>query len=213
MNILIVAATHIESKLIINNLDLKKDSKNLFSNQELNTDLLVTGIGIPATMYSVLTQLATKKYELLINIGIAGAFLGKAQIGETFNVSSDYFGDIGFYRNDVFTSIFNTKISQNFDEIFDNGIIKNTSQIPEYFNKLQKTNAVTVNIPEKSEIKDVGLESMEGAAFMMIAELKKLNHIQIRSVSNIVGITPRNDWQIETAVGNYSQIITKYFNR
>lgn len=210
MNILITAATLFESSKIIDELELIETNKNLYTNKKYNTSLLICGVGIPSTMFTMLNLKSLEKFDLLINIGIAGSFNKNTDLGETFNITSDYFGDIGINDKKSFINVFNSSFNKQFDDLFTDGILINKTSYPEYFSKIEQTAGVTVNIPENTIFNGPEVETMEGAAFMMIAKSKNLNFIQIRSISNIVSHTKREDWKIKEAIKNYSTIIIDF---
>ncbi len=60
MNLLVVAATGLEIQPFIQNNN--------------GTDVLITGPGVPATVFNLMKQLAKKNYDLAIQAGIGGAF-------------------------------------------------------------------------------------------------------------------------------------------
>jgi len=67
MRILIVAATEIEIAA----------TRNHYSQApvlNISIDFLVTGVGMTATAYSLTKRLSQRKYDLVINIGVAGSF-------------------------------------------------------------------------------------------------------------------------------------------
>lgn len=210
MNILITAATLFESSKIIDGLELTKTSQNLYTNKKHNTSLLITGVGIPSTMFTLLNLKSLEKFDLLINIGIAGSFNKNTELGETFNITSDYFGDTGIKDDNNLINIFNSTFNKQFNDLFTEGIIINKTSYPEYFSRIEQTAGVTVNIPENTIFKCPEVETMEGAAFMMIAKSKSIDFIQIRSISNIVSITKRENWKVKEAIQNYSTLIIDF---
>jgi futalosine hydrolase len=213
MRLLIVTATKIEAERLIEDLHLKEISTDFYTNKDYDTDLLITGIGIPATMFSMFANVDIRKYELIINCGIAGSFSKTIKLGTIFNVNSDYFGDIGFNKNSEFIPIFESKFNDKFRNLINNGKIYNTSDFNAFFGNLDKANGVTVNIPEIREFDNTDIETMEGAAFMLVCKHFKKNFIQIRGISNIIGLTKRENWDLITPINNYSSIIANFVNR
>jgi len=210
MKILIITATITEADKLIEFLKLKKQSDYIYSSETYETDLLISGVGIPAIVFSMLTYHKISTYELIVNCGIAGSYNEKLQIGSVSNICSDSFGDIGFNTENGFENVFDSKFNDKFINIFNNGFIYNSSDYPVFFKDLQKTKSVTVNIPEIRNYPDTDLETMEGAAFMMVCKYFKKNYIQIRGISNIIGNTERKDWNFRKPISNYSEIISDY---
>ncbi len=210
MKILVITATQLEAKMLIEGLQLNKINDNYYTSEDFNADLLITGVGIPATIFSMFTHNKISTYDLIINCGIAGSFSETHSIGTVVNVYSDYFGDIGFTGADGFKNVFQLNCNDMFKNIFNNGLIVNTSDYPVSFRNLQKTKSVTVNIPERKTYPETDIETMEGAAFMMVCKYFKKNFIQIRAVSNIIGKTKREDWDFKDSICNYSKIISDF---
>ncbi len=213
MKILIVSATKFEAEGIIKDLDLREISPYFFSCKEKETDLLITGIGIPATIFSMFALSEIRTYDLIINAGIAGSFSKDIQIGSVVNVYSDNFGDIGLNTDSGFKPVFQLKFNEQFQNLINNGFIYNTSDYPPFFKNLPKANAVTVNIPEIKKYENSEIETMEGAAFMMVCKHFKKNFIQIRGISNMIGETKREDWDLKTPINNYSSSIVNFINK
>ncbi len=92
MNLLIVAATEFEIEPFIQH---KKKA-----------DILITGVGIPATVYHLTRKSIAEKYELVIQAGIAGAFSDKFNLGEVVAIKEDTFADIGIEENGEITNTF-----------------------------------------------------------------------------------------------------------
>lgn len=210
MKTLVTSATRQEAQVLIDSLRLKKIYDDFYSESMSETDLLITGVGIPATLFSMFTHNKIGSYDLIINCGIAGSFSDEFPVGSVLNVVSDRFGDIGFNSSEGFTNVFQTKFNDRFNSVFNNGFIYNTSDYPAFFRDLQKIKSVTVNIPEVKNYPESDIETMEGAAFMMVCKHFKKNFIQIRGISNIIRKTKREDWNFTEPINNYSKIITDF---
>jgi len=182
-----------------------------FESQE-NIDFIVTGAGIPATIMSLTERIMTVKYDLLINVGIAGAFKYDIQLGDVFEVVTDTFGDLGAETKDGSILTLN-ELGLNAATYSSDGFYNGTQSF-----SLPEAKAITVNQchGESSSIvraqRKFGaeLESMEGAAFMMVCNYFKIPlYTQIRSVSNYV--EPRNKlkWNIPLAVQTLNEAVEK----
>ncbi|MDD2635057.1 MAG: hypothetical protein PHW82_06115 [Bacteroidales bacterium] len=56
MNLLLVSATKQEVNIFIKELEMEEINSSLYSSNEHRTELLLTGIGILATLFSMLTD-------------------------------------------------------------------------------------------------------------------------------------------------------------
>jgi futalosine hydrolase len=213
MKTLIITATYPEAERITKDLNMSSAGSFMFSNKELKTDLLITGIGIPATIFSMFANVNCGIYDLIINAGVAGSFKTDFITGDVLNITSDSFADIVINGDKDSKPVFETIYNENFRNLINNGRIYNTSDFPAYFKTLPKASGITVNIPERIKDCNFDTESMEGAAFMLVCKHFKKNFIQIRGISNIIGKTERKDWNFKDPINNYSNIISEFITK
>lgn len=207
MEILLTAATEKEIEL--------------FNNTPSKTDILITGVGVPATLYHLQKKIHTKKYDLVIQVGIAGAFEATINLGETFLVAQDTFADLGIEEKEIFIPIFKSGLANTAILPFTNGWLINNSQA-----LLKKTNlpwakAITINkmsdsILQKKQLEQVftpQLETMEGAALHYVCLQENIPFIQIRSVSNYVGERDKRKWKMTEALENLNIALNTLINQ
>ena len=165
-------------------------------------DVLVTGVGMVNTTLNLTKQLSVETYDLVINMGIAGAFTD-IKIGEVVEVIQDSFSEIGF-ENGV-----------EFEQFSDFGF--NTNYSVESKTDLQKVKGITVNTVHGNEesiakvVKRINpdIESMEGAAAFKVCEEFKTQCMQIRSISNKVEKRNKANWDIPLAIQNLNNEVAK----
>ena len=202
MNLLIVAATQFEIEPFLK-------GKN-------NAEVLITGVGIPATIFHLTKKLLEKKYDLLIQAGIAGTFNDHFNLEEVVIVKEDAFADMGIEEKGKFSTLFETGFVDKNEFPYTNGLLINNNSFFEK-NKLPGVKGITVN-----KISDIHLqnqlnkekfsadvESMEGAAFHYICLQQKINFLQLRSVSNMVGERDKTKWKLKNAIENLNQELLK----
>ncbi len=195
MKILVVAATKPELAC----LPIKK----------INCDILFTGVGTAATIFHLQGQLAKKKYDLVIQAGIAGSFDKQFPPGAVVAIERDIFGDTGFEEKGIFTPLHTTKFAEKKPAIFKNGWLVNKSGLLKKLG-LPLVAAVTVNKVSDSRRQTQQMrnlfhpqaESMEGAAFHYTCLKNKIPFLQLRSISNYVGTRNKADWKMEEAIKN-----------
>ena len=195
MNLLVVAATGFEIQPFINN--------------NKHADVIITGIGIPATIFHLSKKLAKKNYDLVIQAGIAGAFTGALEKGSVAMIETDTFGDIGIVEKENFKTLFETGLTPGNDFPYNNGWLPNNHT---YFTHpaLPVAKGITVNkiIDDEIQIKrswqkfGADVESMEGAAFHYVCLQQKIKFLQLRSISNVVGERDKTKWSMKTAIDN-----------
>lgn len=213
MSLLIVSATYIEAQRIVESLKMKKVSSFLYSSKENNADLLVTGIGSVATVFAMMSLRNISMYEMFINVGISGSFNQKIEIGSVINVKSDFFGDIGINTEKGYLPVFESHFNSAYNNLINNGKIYNTSDYPAFFRDLKKCNGVTVNETEKKNFIDADIETMEGAAFMLVSKHYKKVFLQLRGVSNVIGKTKKTDWDISSPINSYSCLVLDFIKK
>jgi len=217
MRILIVSATENEVNPLIRKFSfLEKKSpvlyQYLFKDQKI--DFLITGIGIFATIYHLSKTVFQEKYDLIINVGIAGSFSKNFPIGSVVNVFKDEFSDFGIDDRGKFKTLFDEFILHSNMFPFENGKLFNENV--KHFSDIIKykiVNSITVNTihGEENSIKFVKrkffphIETMEGAAFFYVCKMEKLKYLQIRSISNFVEPRNRKNWKISLAINNLNK--------
>ena len=201
MNVLIVAATEMEIAPF-----LKENNK---------TDILITGVGIPATVFHLTKKLIEKKYDFVIQAGIGGTFTDSLNLGEVVLIKKDTFADLGINEKGNFKTLFETRFLDDNDFPYTEGWLVNNSLLKK--NNLPIVNAITINkiTDDHLQIKNIQqkfsaqIESMEGAAFHYVCLQQKINFLQIRSISNVVGERDKTKWQMKTAVENLNKELLK----
>ena len=128
MKLLVVAATEFEIAP--------------FLLQNMEVEILITGVGTPACMYALTKRLQETKFEFVMQAGIAGTFKNSFPLGETFFVKTDAFADLGIYENESFFTLFEKKFVDPNARPYKNGWLENSSK--NSFN-LTFANSITVN--------------------------------------------------------------------
>jgi len=203
MQILVVAATQLEIAPFIK--------------KKLGTDILITGVGVPATMFYLQKKLAVKRYHLVIQAGIAGTFSNKCSLGEVVIAERDCFADIGALEKRNFTTVFETKLANANEFPYNNGWLVNANLIKERL-PLPCVIAVTINTISDSLSQrktllqkfNADIETMEGAAFHYVCLQAGASFIQIRGISNKAGQRDKSKWVIKDAINNLNTELLKY---
>jgi len=221
MRILIVAATEPEIGKLIADLrfsvydcdqgsHISCELRDALNRHQVDT--LITGVGMVATAYALGRHLANEKYDLAINLGIAGSFDRSIDLGEVVEVVEDRFSELGAEDGKEFLSI---------EQLgFGEGVFRSTCNLPGSL-EIRKVSAVTVNTVHGNETNieklksriNPQLESMEGAAFFYACQQASIPCIQIRAVSNYVEKRNRDAWQIGLAIKNLNTFAADLFTR
>jgi futalosine hydrolase len=187
MKVLIVVAT---------NFEITSDMLKVYP-------VLVTGIGMVNTSINLTRELSKNRYDLVINMGIAGSFKDSINIGDVVEITEDSFSEIGFENNNQFNKFSEFDIKTSF------------TVNPK--STLTRVKSITVNtvhgnaqsISEIVERENTDIESMEGAAVFNVCEDFNTNCIQIRSISNKVEARNKDNWDIKTAIINLNNEVER----
>lgn len=197
MSVLVVAATKLEIPQLLR-----------FSKKQPAVDILITGIGSVAASYALTKAVAAKRYDYLIQTGIAGSFSMELVPGTAVVVGSDCFGDLGVFEQKQFRSVFDLGLVQLNGKPFTKGALHNPHKHLLKNSGLRVVKGVTVNqiTTDKkaknyfsTQLKAV-IESMEGAAFHYVALKERIPFLQLRTISNYVGERDKKKWKLKESV-------------
>jgi len=180
-----------------------------FTTANSHIDVLITGVGVPSTIYHLQKRIHQVDYDLIIQAGIAGSFHDDVLLGNVVLVKEDCFADLGMEENGNYTPVFNTLIADKDEFPFTNGWLLNSNP---HFQKteLSVVKAITINKVSDSELQkqqyiinfNADIESMEGAALHYVCLQENIPFLQIRSISNHVGERDKTKWKIKEAIKN-----------
>ena len=190
MNVLIVAATKFE----------------ITSEKIAQNPILITGVGMVNSAINLTKALMQEKYDLVINMGVAGSFSDNLKIGLVVEVVEDNFSEIGFENNLYFSKFIDFDLKTK------------------YFNSsktlLRKVRAITVNtvhgkietIDHITKRENPEIESMEGASVFKVCEEFNVSCLQLRSISNKVEIRNTEKWDLDLAIRNLNLEVENIIN-
>ncbi len=202
MRILLIAATIFEIEPFIT--------------ENKDVEILITGVGVPSTLYHLQKKLQTKTTDLVIQAGIAGCFTQDIALGEVVFADRDTFADIGMEEKEKFTTVFQSGFAEKDKFPFNDGWLVNSNPIVK---KLQLTavKAITVNKISDSMIQKQqaiccfapAIESMEGAALHYVCLQENIPFLQLRSISNTIGERDKKKWKLKEAITNLNTELSK----
>ncbi len=206
MQILLVAATANEIELFIN--------------EYTDVEVLITGVGVPSTLYQLQRRLNQKNYDFVIQAGIAGAFTTELALGQAVLVTQDAFGDLGTEEKHVFTPATGSGLIAAHHFPYADGWLINSTGIPKYTTlncvKGVTINKVTDDILQRQQLITAfnpQIETMEGAALHYVCLHEKIPFLQLRTVSNYVGERNKTKWNIADAFENLNLELVTLINQ
>ena len=208
MNILCVLATNIEAKGVFDDWT-SDDSPICIKNYPFkgySIDILITGIGVMHTSCNLSLQLSKKKYNLVINLGIAGSFNNNYSIGAVVEVLQEINGDLGTEKSEFFKDLFDMQLMNKNESPYANGILLNNKT----YTDLPKAKGISVN-KIQTDVNSIAaiqkkynpdIETMEGVAVFYTCLIHNIPFVEIRAISNMVAPYNKQNWDIKLALKN-----------
>ena len=211
-NILVIAATPKEINPFIE-LTRTGDLKN-------NIDILISGIGLAASTYHLAKQLALKKYDVVIQAGVAGSFDLRIPLGAVVAVKQDTIADQSVVELQKLKTLFDLKLVPQDQYPYKKGWLINPNKEILKKTKLKTVRGISVNqiSTSKQMIKfyravfDPVTESMEGAALHYVCLMENLPFVQVRSISNYIGERNKKKWDMNKSIANLNVALTTLIN-
>lgn len=221
--VLIVVATEREIIPFVQFLKEEKSKirNSIFGETGYAFDISVTGVGLVNTAYQMGKNLATKKYDIALNVGVAGAYNSVLELGEITEVVSEQFADFGAEDADGgFLDIFQMKLIDGNVAPFTNNKLINKKPLKSLGLKLVEGISVqtvrgfeqTIDRTKRKFKADV--ESMEGAAFFQACLDTHTPFAEIRAISNYVAPRDTTTWKMKDAIIELNVwLIEQFHNR
>ena len=203
-NCLIVAATPLEIAPFLTYYRIKKELP-----EQLHIDVLLTGIGLTATTYSLTRQLAIKRPDLIIQAGVGGCFDNTMQLGSVVAVKQEAIADQSVIELNKLKTMFDLELVPQDQYPFKKGWLINKTEVLKKV-KLKKVKGVSVNeiTTSRQKVKfykqafNPVIESMEGAALHYVCLMEKIPFLQIRSISNYIAERNKKNWNMKESISN-----------
>ncbi len=172
--------------------------------------ILYSGVGMLNTAYELTKMLQMSRYDLVLQVGVAGSYGRNIDPGQVVFVTCDQYGDLGAEDHD------------NYIDIFDMGLINKDAR-PYVIGKLytpliavhnkitlQKVSGLTVNtvsgnertIKMRNDKYHCDIETMEGVALHYVCLKEKVPFAQVRAISNYVTPRDKSEWKMKEAIIN-----------
>jgi len=175
-----------------------------------NVDILISGIGLTASTYHLAKQLALKKYDLVMQAGVAGSFDVRIPLGAVVAVNQDAIADQSVVELQKLKTLFELDLVPQDQYPYKKGWLINPNRQILKKTKLKIVTGISVNqISTSSQMikfyRDVFApvtESMEGAALHYVCLMENVPFVQIRSISNYIGERNKKKWDMMESITN-----------
>jgi futalosine hydrolase len=211
MNCLVVAATAKEIAPFL------KSYRENGLNARVSIDILISGIGLTATAWHLTRQLQIKKYDLVVQAGVAGCYDNSVSLGSVLMVKQDSIADQSVVEMKKLKTLFDLKLVPHNQHPYKEGWLINP-----YKNLLKQpgikaVKGISVNQISTSkqmiqfyrETFNPVTESMEGAALHYICLMENIPFIQLRSISNYIGERNKKNWDMQESIENLNTSLLK----
>jgi futalosine hydrolase len=186
-----------------------RDAKNTLP---VAVDVLITGIGLTATTYSLTKQIQLRRPGIIIQAGIAGCFDKRIGLGSVLAVKQETIGDQVVIEKGKMKTLFELGLVPGNRSPFSKGWLINKTEVLKK-TKLQKVKGITTNeiTTAKQKIRlyrdvfDPVVESLEGAALHYVGLQEKIPFLQLRSVSNYIGERNKKNWDMKNSITNLNK--------
>ncbi|HEY3387357.1 MAG TPA: futalosine hydrolase [Saprospiraceae bacterium] len=181
----------------------------------LQIDILISGIGILQTAYSLMDYISHRHPDLWIQVGIGGAFDPSLEIGKVYEVTSEMLTGFGAEDQDG-------RIMDQFELGWSDPnafpFVEGKLHCPHSLShELPPATGMTTfhahgymeNIEKLYKQPHAQIENMEGAAFFYISLIRKIPFVSVRSISNYVTKRDKASWQMVDAIAALNQTIIK----
>lgn len=162
------------------------------------------------------TKLMMMDTDLIIMMGLGGAFNRNLKLGDVVNITEETFGDLGAEeQNGSMKSIFDLQLMNANQHPFTDGKIINQGAKEHTFlphatsvsvNKVSGSKS-SINLLQRKFLVDI--ENMEGAAFFQVCKLYRRKFLELRAISNYVEPRNKDAWDIQLALQNLSEVVIK----
>lgn len=205
---LLVAATALEISPF---LEYYRSGNNQLPD-DLHVDILITGIGLTASSYSITKQIQIRRPDIIIQAGIGGCFNKGIPLGSVVTIKQEAIGDQAVIEKGELKTFFDLNLLPTNQFPFSKGWLINKSDVLKKV-KLKKVKGITTNeiTTAKQRIKlyqdnfNPVVESLEGAALHYVGLMEKIQFLQIRSVSNYIGERNKRNWNMKDSIGNLNK--------
>ncbi|WP_068777316.1 futalosine hydrolase [Paenibacillus sp. FJAT-26967] len=177
-------------------------------------DVAIAGVGPVAAAITTTSALAAGSYGLVINMGIAGGFLGRAEIGSLVVASEIIAADLGAQSPGGFISLdelgFGTArvpahaglAARVADALRASGL---TAGMGAVLTLSTVTGTAEAARELAARIPEAAAEGMEGFGVASAAYSRGIPALEIRSISNAVGPRDKAAWRIKDALAALEQ--------
>ncbi len=188
------------------------EAKNFKVETNHTVEVLISGIGGFATMYSLTKYCTENRPDFIIHAGICGAFDESFQLGEVVNVMIDHFADFGVTEKGKWKTGFEMGLVSSHKIPFTEGqLVAPNNDIANFPKVIAITSQTITTSNEQMNFLtkrfQASVETMEGAFVHYVCIKEDIPFIHLRAISNYVGERNKEKWETTTALKNLNNAI------
>ncbi|OOE10102.1 futalosine hydrolase [Fictibacillus arsenicus] len=196
--------------LIMTSVEAERDAILRGIGTDSRIDVKLAGVGPISAGIQTAKALAADEYDLVINMGIAGGFKEKAEVGSLVIANEIVSADLGAESPEGFITLDELGFGASTRVKTDSDLVQillesiKAANIPVQAGNILTLSTVTGTAETTSKLqqREPGAlaEAMEGYGVAMAAKEFGLPVLEIRSISNPIGPRDRSAWRIKDAL-------------
>ncbi|WP_261302526.1 futalosine hydrolase [Paenibacillus andongensis] len=172
-------------------------------------EFALAGVGVAAAAVNGAIELAKAEYDLIIIAGIAGGFVGQAEIGSLVVASEIIAADLGVELLDGFSSLDELGFGSTRVGVAADAAERVTAALLAAGLQAQMAPVLTVATATgtsataaklAARVPGAAAEAMEGFGIATAAQQRGVPVLEIRAISNAIGPRDRDAWRIGDAL-------------
>lgn len=173
-------------------------------------DLIVIGVGPVEASCALATALAKRSYGLVVNAGVAGAFVGAAAIGDGVVVADDTI-DLALESGAPLALPLGITLIDRAASDAELVAQLRAKGFPVLHGITVTHVTATETTADRMHQRGAQVESMEGFAVLRAAERAGVRAIQLRGISNRCGERESSNWSFAAGVAGLQRIVDAFF--
>lgn len=197
--------------LIMTSVEAERDAILRGIGTDSRIDVKLAGVGPISAGIQTAKALTADEYDLVLNMGIAGGFADKAEVGSLVIANEIVSADLGAESPEGFITLDELGFGESTRVKTDSDLVQillesiKAENIPVQAGNILTLSTVTgtAETTAKLQQREPGAlaEAMEGYGVAMAAKEFDLPVLEIRSISNPIGPRDRSAWRIKDALG------------
>jgi futalosine hydrolase len=159
-------------------------------------DVVAVGVGPVEAGIGTMRAICNQRYRYIVNAGIGGGFRGRAKVGDAIAVTEEHYADIGLEGGGALNLPDGITLHDHVtsDEAL---LMSYRARVEDALFGIGVTSATITTTDRRA--KELGrftptVESMEGFAVLAAAANADIPAIELRGISNLVGVRAESEW-------------------